>query len=554
MSQDTPPKPCRHDVKQDQDGLPLPLLCLGGAYIPLEQRSNGPIHREAVALSGVQEHHPWMIRRQGKKMICVDHNDAEILAMCSDDVRVEKREGRFSVTCGVPKQKHKSHPYLSVPLHFGLELVQSFPKSYLWLSQQSDKRKKNCLKMQGVDEVGQIPVYSVPNLHITQICDAEQDLPVEYKAYFLSKQELKKAWKSGRRYLTSASLAGRQQRRQQMFDTFHAKAAVIASRGEWITPPKSSHNSTMELNEDEDGLMEPAEVQEVAAELGMGGMPQFHDSPSEPSLIENAKSFVATFACGAIATLSPIIQGCSMACDSAIASIPLLDRLILGDTVPPRRAIMQEENMVKVLESAHLQNMKKLCTMENSTEENDAYKRLCKRFALSALWMGISIKLLMQQQILGSPGTAVLIASLPDDSVLSTSTKDVKKRHGSRKAQDPVVMDVLSSLIGSLQANEFVKTLTSDGDDPATGKTQSLQLEQILSLHNGLTIEYRKDKDTSTSASAGGIVFIGDITRPDGRVSHQENPFGMLQVSVGVHNGRHLIQHTSTQSISPNKR
>ena len=314
----------------------------------------------------------------------------------------------------------------------------------------------------------------------------------------------------------------------------------------------------MEVNEDEDGLMEPAEVQEVAAELGMGGMPQFYDNPSESFLLQNAKSFVATLACGAIATLSPIVQGCSMACDSAIASVPLLDRLILGDTVPPRRARMQEENLIQVLEFAHSRNMKKLDDMKKTRVENDAHRTLCKRLALSALWMGISIKLLMQQHIVGSPGTSVLIAAIPEDSGISTSTTDAKKRHGrDKKAQDPVVMDVLSSLIGSLQANEFVKILTGNGNDLETGKPQSLQLEHILSVHHGLSIEYKKDKDTSTSDAAEGILFIGDITRPTSNVSRQENPLAQLmldqlvqQVPVGVHNGIHFINHQDTSSTT----
>ena len=536
MSHDTMPNPGGGDGTHDPWDLPLPLICLGGAYIPLDQRSGGDTRRTARGFTGGLDHHSFMLRRQGKKMVCVDQEDAHILGMHADDVRVERKEGRFAVMCGgIQKGKDATRsqsPYLSVPLHFGLELVQGFPKSYLWLSRQSQRRKNTRIEMTGVDEIQDIPVYSIPNLNITQICDTQQHLPVEYKAYFVSKKHLMRAWKSGRQYLTAASLAGRQQRRQHVFDSFHAKAAVIASRGGWFGPPRSSSlGSSVGVNEDEDGLIEPAEVQELAAELGMGGMPQYHDDSSEPSFIQNAKSFMATCACGAIATLSPIIQGCSMVCDSAITSVPLLDRLILGDAVPPRRAIMKEESMIRVLESVHASNIEKLHSMEQSSQSDDTHTTLSKRLALSALWMGISMKLLLQQQMMGSSGASVLIASIHNDTGVSKA---------GTKAQDPLIMDVLSSLIGSLQANDFVKTLGKDG--VSSGNTTSRDLENILSLHNGLNIEYKKDTLANDKA-VEGILFIGDITTTARMSSSEGKPQWMSQQvpPVGVHNGRHFI-------------
>lgn len=541
--------------------IPLPLLCLGGVHVPLERTYGGQGGNGKFL---APDRYSCMLRRQDKKMMCVDREDAQVLGMHGDDVHVQRKQGTFTVSCHVlddkPPTMHAAPTCLSVPMYFGLELIQSFPKSYVWLSQQARRRKKGSFEISGVDEIGHIPVYSVPNLNITQICDTDQRLPVEYKAYFLSKKQLLHAWSAGRRYLTAASLAGRQQRRQHAFDALHAKAAVIASRGGWFIPPQSS---SVDVNEDEDGLVEPVEVQELAAELGMGGMPQLHDDSSNASPIDNAKSFMATLACGVIATLSPIVQGCSMTLDSAFASVPVLDRLILGDTVPPRRAIMQEENMIHVLQSTHTRNIAKLHTMESekAPHQDNVHSTLRKRLALSALWMGISMKLLLQQQLMGSLGTSILIAPSSASKESSIAKGDAgHMQHGmnaaaQHKAQDPVVMDIMSSLMGSLQANELIKMAVEEDDNQSAHETKSLQLENILSMHNGLSIEYKSpsqlnvDKDSSSIIPAEGVMLIGDVTpetepSTSSRRRHALAAFMLdqrVQVPVSVHNGIRLI-------------
>lgn len=602
----------KHGHQINASDLPLPLLCLGGAYIPLEQQSGVTSTHDVRPWKQHKENRQshqngdgarfgsssrFMLKRDGKKILCVDRKDAHVLGMNGESACVHKRNGTFMVTCGNEERDSiSSSTYLSVPLHFGLEMVQSFPKSYLWLSEQSRSRRlcgrryqpvisrNPSMELSGVDEIGKIPVYSIPNLQITQICDTEKHLPVEYNTYFLSKRHLTRAWRSGRGYLISASLASRQERRQHIFDALHAKAGRIASRGGWFGPPKSASDASIEVHEDEDGLMEPAEVQEIAAELGLGGMP--HGSHGAPSLSlkESAKTFLATLACGAIATLSPIVQGCSVACESAIASIPLLDRLLLGDTIPPRRAMMREENVLDVFESVHARNMEAMERMKKkhanpSSSVSPSYALahdvLSKRLAMSALWMGISLKLLLQQHLTGSQEASVIVASsaLADSNGTTKSSKHNRNHanvsHGT--AHDPVVMDVLSTLIGSLQANDFVKTATLQEDGSLGRTTQSLDLETILSMHNGLSIEYKgSTKKTNETRgtdderiNAEGILLIGDISNqrierhpahgtsfnPSSRSHTNTIPPAhvmidhMVSVPVGVHNGVHLMPH-----------
>ena len=70
---------------------PLPLLCVGSCYIPLE---------------GGQQ----ATTSAGQKLVCAARN--------------------------APPGKESSQ-HLTVPLNFGLEMVASFPKSYRWLSEQT---------------------------------------------------------------------------------------------------------------------------------------------------------------------------------------------------------------------------------------------------------------------------------------------------------------------------------------------------------------------------------------------------------------------------------
>eukprot|EP00889_Picochlorum_renovo_P000621 jgi/Picre1/27651/NNA_000615.t1 len=137
-------------------------------------------------------------------------------------------------------------------------------------------------------------------------------------------------------------------------DAAHARAAMIASRGSpWRRPPKGENSASsfgQDEDNDEDGIPEPPEVQDLAAELGMGGAGPsipFDPSDDKPSLARDAKVFAATLACGALATCAPIVQTCSSAVDRFLASLPILDRLVLK-AVPPRAPQVTREKLSTV--------------------------------------------------------------------------------------------------------------------------------------------------------------------------------------------------------------
>jgi hypothetical protein len=201
--------------------------------------------------------------------------------------------------------------------------------------------------------------------------------------------------------------------------------------------------------------------------------------------------------------------------------------------------------------SAHAKNTEVQQTASHDVQD------FSQRLALSALWMGVSMNLVLQQYLLGS-SAAIIVASHTHPAA-ANDTMDTSPMAGPHsrvgKPADPLMMDILSTLIGSLQANEFVTRSTVDTKDD---HKSVLELENILSMHNGVNIEYAK---TSTPAQphAHGILLIGDF---DVDPNHQGDPSKRSSaipsgIPVSVHNGVNLMklmsQPVDTKGISVKK-
>ena len=479
------------------------------------------------------QHRLPMLKVKDKKVICIEKESASILSQCSkDDIRLEfasfsgrrgplktsHRDGQpFKLTACQPDASSGSddtrdsrQKFLAVPLYFALEMISSFPKSYLFVSRDrnAEKKKKKKKSMQycfsGMDDAHDMMVNTLPALKIIQYGEKGQT-PVEYQACFLTQHGLENAWKIGRQYLIAASLSARQDSLKMACDAAHARAAMIASRGSpWNRPPKGQEEENEEY-----GLAEPPEVQDLAAELGMGGSGPsipFDPSDDKPSLARNAKVFAATLTCGVLATCTPIVQACSSAVDRFLASIPILDRLVLK-AVPPRTPQVTRERLSTVLESINHHNANIYKEFKKSSEESEPFPSIPQRLALSALWMGISLKLIIRQYMLGS-ATSILIASQATPADSSSSSK---------KGHDPIVADVLSQLIfGSLESNDFVVKKSVEQISTSTDDSSPafLDLEHVLSLHSGMSIEYddgTKKGQEQEAIPAKAMLLIGEF-------------------------------------------
>lgn len=482
-------------------------------------------------------HHQLPILKvKDKKVICIEKESASVLSQCQkDDIRLEfaspsgrhgpltpRRDGQsFKLTAchsGAPSDSDdiKRGNFLAVPLYFALEMISSFPKSYLFVARDrsTEKKKSKQFCFSGTDDADSMMVNTLPAMKIIQYGEKGQ-IPVEYQACFLTQHGLENAWKIGRRYLIAASLSARRDALKMACDAAHARAAMIASRGSpWRRPPKGENSSSsfgQDEDNDEDGIPEPPEVQDLAAELGLGGAGPsipFDPSDDKPSLARDAKVFAATLACGVLATCAPIVQTCSSAVDRFLASLPILDRLVLK-AVPPRTPQVTRERLSTVLKSIHDHNTGIYTESEKDRKEPESFPSIPQRLALSALWMGISLKLIIRQYMLGS-ATSILIASqvTPADS------------SSSKKGHDPIVADVLSQLIfGSLESNDFVVKKSAEqlsSTDTHDGSPKFLDLEHVLSLHSGMSIEYddgaKKEQDqVEQPTPAKAMLLIGDI-------------------------------------------
>lgn len=249
------------------------------------------------------------VRVKGKKMICSEKSSAESLSRTrASNVRLQPVRGkeknrsckkgslfsclpwmkdtrcpgtnleslntdhRYNLTVNIDRKQRGtpavgSGQCMTIPLQFALDMMTDSPNSYLMLSDISKENRKRKLCLQGADELDSLQVYTMPKLKLVQLGD-DEDVPVEYTVAFLSKKAVDKAWKYGRKYFISAALASKHMARQSKFDRAHAKAASIVAQNGGISFPGDSSGPASEMGEE--SIEEPPEVQELAAELGIG--------------------------------------------------------------------------------------------------------------------------------------------------------------------------------------------------------------------------------------------------------------------------------------------
>lgn len=466
---------------------PLPLLCLGSCSIPLE---NG--HQATTSA--------------GQKLVCAE----------------PVREG--------------SQQQLTVPLNFGLEMVASFPKSYLWMSEQTQRSRSRSSSSASSSSSARLAAASRPahplenvtvyslrdDVSVVQISDDHRHQPIEYSTCFTSRGHLEQAWRAGRSYLLAATLANRASLRQRVINAFHRKFARVAMHGVEFPfgegPPDAGRNG----DEDEGGLMEPPEVQQLAAELGMHngpegmGMGMDGGARAPPGIVQ----FGATMLCGAISLAAPVAQAISSTMDGLCGAIPVVDKLVLGESAPPRRAPIEEHNMYDVLKAADCQN--------SLAASHALGKGLDKRLATSALWMGISIQLVLSQYISSTmakevastiPSPQSSRATPPPGSPPAGATSAPIEVGRHRLPDKPVVMDVFSGLVTSLQANDFVREAVSNEERGHQGSVSAVELEQVLRQNNGVEIGFRRN-DLAPMVELGanakavrgkGIILVGSL-------------------------------------------
>lgn len=235
-------------------------------------------------------------------------------------------------------------------------------------------------------------------------------------------------------------------------------------------------------------------------------------------------SFGATLACGAIATVAPMVLGLASLSDRAISSIPGGDRLLLQG-IPPRRAETEELRFKDVLHSAYRHNALHRKGSRESTTTGGAI--LGPRLALSALWMGISAKLLCRQYLYGA-GTAIVINKTSNDKKPSVTTSALSSR-------DPTMMEVFGQLVGSLESNEFVKKSleeyehSSSDDNRGAKAPKILGFQNALSMRSGLSIEYDAKNAKQHPIVGKGVILVGDI---EGSIHTTKTPGGYVTLAT----------------------
>lgn len=484
--------PSRFKMTQ-REQHPLPLLCVGSCYIPLEGG-----HQATTSA--------------GQKLVCAE------------------------CTVGCPLGE-ESQQHLTVPLNFGLEMVASFPKSYLWLSEQkrsttsstattSSSATKCVSPPTGTTTSGlpghpleHVTVYSLrDDVSVVQISDEHRHQPIEYTTCFTSRRHLEQAWRVGRSYLLAATLANRASLRQRVINTIHRKFARVAMHG--VEFPFGQGPPDAGRNEDEDGLMEPPEVQQLAAELGMhngpDGMGVDGGTRPPPDIVQ----FGATMLCGAISLATPIIQAISSTMDGLCGAIPVVDKLVLGESAPPRRAPIEKHSMYGLLEMADRQN--------SLASSHPLGEGLDKRLAKSALWMGISIQLVLSHYIASTMAKDTAAAVRSSGSSPPSVSPSAGRADGGVPIEagkhslpgKPIVMDVFSGLVTSLQANDFVREAVSSEKPGREGSVSAVELEQVLRQNNGVEIGFRR-KDlapmeelgsSATTVRGKGVILVGSLT------------------------------------------
>ena len=497
---------------------PLPLLCVGSCYIPLE---------------GGQQ----ATTSAGQKLVCAARN--------------------------APPGKESSQ-HLTVPLNFGLEMVASFPKSYRWLSEQtmsnssspsstsstsspsspsSTSSSRTSTASHPSHPLENVTVYSLrDDVSVVQISDEHAHQPVEYSTCFTSRRQLEQAWRVGRSYLLAATLTNRASLRQRVINAVHKKCARVAMHG--VEFPFGEGPPDAGRNEDEDGLMEPPEVQQLAAELGM------HNGPDSMMGVDGGArpppgiaQLGATILCGAISLAAPIAQALCSTMDGLCGAIPVVDKLVLGDSAPPRRAPIEEHSMYGLLEAADRQN--------RVASSHALGVGLDKRLATSALWMGISIQLVLSQYIASTMSTDTDSRSPRSPRSLPSSQSPPSPPAGRHSLPGkPIVMDVFSGLVTSLQANDFVREAVSSEERGQDGSVTAIELEQVLRENNGVEIGFRR-KDLAPMVELGadvtavrgkGIILVGSLTDDHGEGSSRVSS---LPGGVAVSNGSKFLGCTT---------
>jgi len=492
---------------------PVPLLCVGNAFFPLE--GDGKL----------------AVRRGARKILCVER-DPDL-----------------------------DQNYASVPLDFGLEMLSSLPKSYLWLSSMEKSLSvtrgrrggRKCRRLEPAgpsmspDPLDNVPVYSIKELDVSQVSEEDASRPVEYEVCFTSKRHLKKAWRAGRGYLLAATLTGRMQSRQRFLNMVHSRMAQIAVSG-MGNPSEGGDDG---LNEDEDGLVEPIEVKQLAAELGMHNMQDkldMHGNSQPPAIAQ----FGATMLCGFISTVGPIIQAAGGVLDGLFSTLPVLDRIVLGDGVPPQRAPIMEHRLSNLLMSCDLQNERageqqplnaSLTSSERPTGQ-DSGSDMRKKLSSSALWMGISIQLLLNQYL------AQQMISDKASMILDSKQKHVQQPRLGRKEpiNSPLALDIFSDMMTSLHVSDFVR-----GAGGSTQGSGALDIESVLMAHNGIEIGYKRwkkgGKEANETPNAKGVILIGSLDTVESsrrkRSSHRQDPSAC---PVAVVDARRLMKEKPSTS------
>ena len=424
-------------------------------------------------------------------------------------------------------------------------MVSSFPKTYRWMSEEARSRSQGSGQSStstsatgpaanSASPLSDVTVYSLKDVSVVQISDDSQDHPIEYQTCFTSQKHLEDAWKAGRVYLLRATLANRAAVRQKVINAVHAKFARVAMAGATFGGPPAPEGPR---DEDEDGLMEPPEVQQLAAELGMQNGPAMlvGDESTPPPIAQ----FGATMLCGLISLAAPLAQAFGSTLDGMLSAIPIVDRVVLGDSAPPRQAPVVTRPLNSLLLDADRQN--------RLAAQRFRGKAIDKRLSTSALWMGISIQLLLSQYLASSTSSEVSSIVIASRSRRPTG----RGKHG--RGDSPIVMDVFSGLLTSLQGNDFVREAASiDENDKDGGLVTALELEQLLMRNNGLEIGFkRKDlgpvegaaETTDVSLARGkGIILLGSLGTADGS---DGGVFGKELPPVGVMNAARFL------SLSP---
>ena len=415
-------------------------------------------------------------------------------------------ETTFSIsfdTKGFSTKRSPESRSITLPLHYALEMMADNPNRYMLLA-QIEEEKKNLVRMNGCTDVAGLHVYTIPGLKVVQFGEKGQ-VPVEYVVAVMSQHHMHAFWENGRDHLTHVALSQRNASRIEKWEGLHAKAASLVAKGDVPVGPVAS---SQQHSEDEFGIDEPPEVKELAAELGIGE-PVRSSGSKPPSLSSGVVTFGATILCGAISITGSGFRAIAGLFDQMIVMVPILNRVLIP-SLPPRSAKIERKALCGILKKAYESNEKLWKDAQLDAGDSVNVDKIGERLAMSSLWMAITAKLLARQYLFGSVGSLILSQSNAQESgpfVAPLSSGDNAMR------------EVISQLIGSLESNDFVQRASKAlGSEGLHNRPSILNFEDVISLHSGMSIEYKrrsaaKKKDfMEASAPAGkGIILIGDL-------------------------------------------